>query len=1004
MSSPLRAALPSVNAWSADYLQGQYEAYQQDPGSLPPDMQAFFAGFDLAMRAPAPAIAGHPAAGAGIGAGASTGGGASTGASAVIGAGPSASQGLGGSVSGAELRNALRLHAGARSLIDAYRRYGHLASTIDPFGRPRPGHPSLSLSAHGLGEADLSAHVDAGDFAGLGPAGDAVTLRQLHDALRAIYCGSVGVQAMHIADDTVRRWLVQRVETSRLTEPLTNDQRFAILGSLNRAEQFEKFLQLRYPSDKRFSLEGGETLIPVLERLMTAASEQGAEELMLGMPHRGRLNVLNNILGKTYQQIFTEFEGSWKDDYADGGGDVKYHKGFSGQFTLPSGKAIGCALASNPSHLESVGAVVMGRCRAKQRLRNDTERQRVVPIVMHGDAAAIGQGIVAELANMSQLPGYTVGGMVHVVVNNQIGFTTIPEDGRSSPYCTDIALQNDCPALHVNAEDAEASVLVAQIAMEFRQRFRRDVWIDIVCYRKFGHNEQDEQSYTQPIMAAQVKAKPSPVSVYESRLITEGVISAGGMAQLREKLAKQLDEAQAQVRSGASKAPSIDPGGRRWAGFGAAFSFKPVTTAISRQTLKEVSDALGTTPAGFEVNPKLKKLLAERHALGNATGPLTYADGESLAIGSLLLEGHAVRLSGQDCRRGTFSHRHAVLRDFHTSEPFIPLNAMRPIAPLPDDAGKPGADGKLTQSRLCVYDSPLSEEAVIGFDYGYSLADPGMLILWEAQFGDFVNGAQVLLDQYLASAEIKWRRWSGLTMLLPHGYEGAGPEHSSCRVERFLQLCADDNLQVVNPSTGAQLFHLLRRQVSRERMVRKPLIVLTPKGALRTPNARVEDLLSGTFRELIDDSTFEQAAQGKPASDRKKVTRVVLCSGKVYHELAERRAAMGRTDVALVRVEQFYPFHTELFQQIVASYPAKAELIFCQEEPRNAGAFLFIDDLLRSRCGVKGLRYIGRPASATPATGGKDKHKEQQEAILSEAVGPPPASAKAGPAKAAAKA
>jgi 2-oxoglutarate dehydrogenase E1 component len=986
MSSPLRATVPAVNAWSAEYLQAQYEAYQQDPASLTPEMRAFFAGFDLALRS---TPSGATSAGTGHDAPALAG-----------------TAGL----STAEVRNALRLHAGARSLIDAFRRYGHFASTIDPFGRPRQGHPALALAAHGLTEGDLDAQVDTGDFQGLadapGQSGGGATLRQLHDSLRSVYCSGVGVQVMHIADELARRWLVQRIESSRLRENLTKEQRFAILGSLNRAEQFEKFLQLRYPSDKRFSLEGGETLIPVLERLMTAASEQGAEELMMGMPHRGRLNVLNNILGKSYHQIFTEFEGSWKDDYSDGGGDVKYHKGFSGRFTLANGKTIDCALASNPSHLESVGAVIMGRTRAKQRLRNDTQRTRVVPIVMHGDAAVIGQGIVAELANMGQLPGYKVGGTIHVVVNNQIGFTTIPEDGRSSPYCTDIALQNDSPAFHVNAEDPEAAVLVAQVCMEFRQRFAKDAWIDIVCYRKYGHNEQDEQSYTQPIMAQQIKAKHSPVSVYEARLITEGVISAGGMAQLREKLAKELDAAQADVRSGGKKAPSIDPGGHRWAGYGAAYSFEPVETAISRATLKTVCDALGTTPAGFEVNPKLKKLLADRLALGAGSGPITYADAESVAFGSLLLDGSAVRISGQDCRRGTFSHRHAVLRDVNTGEPFIPLNAMRAIAPVPDDAGKPGPDGKLTQSRLCVYDSPLSEEAVIGFDYGYSLADPRMLIVWEGQFGDFVNGAQVLLDQYLASAEIKWRRWSGLTLLLPHGYEGAGPEHSSCRVERFLQLCADDNMQVVNPSTGAQLFHLLRRQVSPHRNFRKPLVVLTPKGMLRSATSRVEDLLSGTFRELIDDESFDAA---KPGFDRKKVTRVVLCSGKVYHELAERRSALGRSDVALVRVEQLYPFHTELFAQIIARYPAKAELVFCQEEPRNAGAFLFLDDLLRTRCGVKSLRYIGRPASATPATGGKDKHKEQQEAILSEAVGPlpggkPPAPGVTVPAKAPTKA
>jgi 2-oxoglutarate dehydrogenase E1 component len=936
--APLRAVSPSINGWSADYLQAQYDAFLANPSETPADLAAFFAGFDLAHSR--------------------TGGHSST-------------------ASSGDHREALRLHAGVESLRRAYRAYGHFAAKLDPFGRAPKGHPELAPAAHGLRDADLAATIDG------------KTIASILQNLQATYCGTVGVQYMHIADPAQRAWLQARIESSRLSIPLTTKDKAAIFEAINKSEQFEKFLQVRYPSDKRFSLEGGETLIAVLDQFMLAGSALGVEELMMGMPHRGRLNVLINTLGKTYEQIFTEFEGTYPEDYADGGGDVKYHKGFSGERVLANGKTMALALASNPSHLESVGAVVMGRTRAKQRLRNDTERRRVVPIVMHGDAAAIGQGIVAELANMSQLEGYTVGGVIHVVVNNQVGFTTIPEDGRSSPYCTDIALQNDVPAFHVCADDPEAAVAVAQIAMEFRQQFKKDVWVDLVCYRKYGHNEQDEPAYTQPVMAGLIKAKPSPVQIYAERLVAEGVLSEGAMAALRETLMARLNAAQDLAKS-KGKAPSIDPGGRRWKGYGKEFSFTPIKTAISKDLLKQVCDGLGFAPEAMDLHKNVRGILAARKALGAGTGALTYADAESIAIGSLLLEGTAVRLSGQDCRRGTFSHRHAVIRDQRTGEAFIPLNNMRPVSPMPDDAGKPGADGKITQARLCVYDSPLSEEAVMGFDYGYSLADPNMLVMWEGQFGDFVNGAQVLIDQYIASAEIKWNRWSGLTLLLPHGYEGAGPEHSSCRIERFLQLCANDNIQVIMPSTGAQIFHALRRQVSPQRKFRKPLIVATPKSMLRLPTSKVEDLLTGSFQELIDDPHFEHAASanGKAKVDRKSVSRVVLCAGKVYHELAKRREETKKFDTTIVRVEQFYPFHKTRFADIISQYPAKAELVWCQEEPRNAGAFLFIDDLLRHECGVKALGYIGRPASATPATGSKKLSEKQQDALLSEAIAP----------------
>lgn len=931
----------SINSWSAEYLDSLYEQYRADPESVPEDARTFFLGFDLALSKE-----GEAALAAGPGAG---------------GASP--------------------FQSGVDELINAYRECGHLCAQIDPFDRPRARPKQLELSYYGLTEKDLDRRVEASLKAGT----TSGTLREILAHLEQTYCRTIGLEFMHIRVEAEREWFLKNFEQRRGMPSLTKEQRIRVLEQLTRAEGFEGFCQRRYASEKRFSLEGGVSLIPLMDAAIERASDLGAESMVLGMAHRGRLNVLNNIVGKSYEQIFTEFEDNWEAGFADGGGDVKYHRGYSGDRKLANGRMMHLAMPSNPSHLESVNPVVLGRCRAKQRMANDKDKSRIVPILIHGDAALAGQGIVAECLNFSRLEGYTCGGCVHAVINNMIGFTTIPEDARSTTYCTDVAKMIDAPVFHVNGEDPEACVAVARLAMEYRQAFKKDVFIDMYCYRKYGHNEQDEQSYTQPNLAELIQARESTLTLYTKKLLTEGVIDERGAEIISEGLKTLLDQAQEAAKKKPHD-PTIDPGSARWGGMGNAYSHAPVETGVPLATLEEICGALGRVPEGFTANPKLGKLLDDRRNLAK-TGRIAHADAELLAIGSLLVEGVPARLSGQDVRRGTFSQRHAVLRDFHSGEAYIPLDHIRELGEWATDhePGSTGADGTVRQARFCVWDSPLSEYSVLGFDYGYSQADPKMLVLWEAQFGDFCNGTQVIFDQYLASSEIKWERWSGLVVLLPHGYEGAGPEHSSCRIERFLLLCANDNLQVVNPTTAAQTFHLLRRQLKRN--FRKPLIMPSPKSMLRVPTSDIADLTKGSFQELIDDPAFA----GKK---RDGVKRVIFCSGKIYHEMNDRRTANGRQDVALVRVEQLYPFHAEMARSILAAYPKSAEVVWVQEEPRNAGAYLFVADVFRSQLGVD-PKYIGRPASATPAVGSKKAHKHEQEDLIAAAVGAGPKDAKA---------
>ena len=926
----------SVNGWNAEFIDAEYARFLADPSSVPPDTRAFFQGFELAASKPGQITE------------------------------------AAGDVS--------PFQSAVDDLIAAYRSLGHLAAKLDPFGRERPRPDALSLEHHGLSEADLTRRV-ASTLTGMT---EAPTLQEVIDRLNHTYCRSIGVEFMHIRSTEERNWFLSHFEHHGGMSPMSADRRRHVLEELTKAESFEAFLGKRYGTEKRFSLEGGLSLIPLLNAGIDRASEIGAEELVIGMAHRGRLNVLINVMGKTYEQVFTEFEDNWEAGFADGGGDVKYHRGYSGERKVPSGQTIRVAMASNPSHLESVGPVILGRCRAKQRVRNDVERRRVVPFIIHGDAALPGQGVVAETLNMSGLEGYTVGGCIRVVVNNLIGFTTVPEDSRSTAYCTDIAKFVNAPIFHVNGEDPEACVAAARLAVEYRQKFRKDIFIDMWCYRKYGHNEGDEPSFTQPILAALIKAKPGTLSLYAERLLAEKVITPDDAKAIGDRLDAALDAAQTKAKAGPN-APLIDPGSARWKGMSDDFDFSPGNTAVPVEVLHEVCEALGRVPEGFNLNPKLVGLLAARAELCK-TGQISYAEGELLAIGSLLLEGIPVRLSGQDCRRGTFTQRHAVIRDFQSAAPFIGLNSMRELGDPSGPATQYMADGRSKQARFCVYDSPLSEFAVLGFEYGYSLSDPNMLVMWEAQFGDFANGAQTIIDQYIASAEIKWSRWSGLTLLLPHGYEGAGPEHSSARLERFLSLCADDNIQVVNPTTGAQIFHLLRRQV--KRTYRKPLVVMSPKSLLRTPTSTIDELSSGAFREIIDDPFFE----GSQAPDRRNVKRVIFCTGKVYFELAERRKALGRTDIALVRIEQLYPFHAQLARKVISHFPKSAEMVWAQEEPRNAGAYIFIADVFRTQLNVE-LTYIGRDASATPAAGSKSADKRQQESVLTRAIGAKPKAA-----------
>jgi 2-oxoglutarate dehydrogenase E1 component len=887
-----------ANRSNLDVIEDFYERWKADPQSVDERWQAFFEGFELAGRLP---------------------GGVDTAQTGVV------------------------------RMIFVYRNAGHLQAHLDPLSDPPPPHPLLQLSQFGLSDADLDRTFDCSAFLGLGRA----PLRELKTALEQTYCGTVGVEFLHIQDTTIRRWIEEKIEPRRMRPELATRQKLRVLMTLHYAELFERFLHTRYQGQKRFSLEGSETLIPILDAIVEKSPTLGVKEFVLGMAHRGRLNVLANILRKPYQQIFAEFEDNFLPDSMDGDGDVKYHLGFSGDVPTTSGQSIHLSLSPNPSHLEAVDPVVEGRTRAKQRAHGDKNRTQGVPLLIHGDAAFSGQGIVAETLNLANLEGYTTGGTIHVIVNNQIGFTTSPSDARSTTYATDVAKMIQAPVFHVNGEDPEACVFVAELALQFRQEFRRDFVIDMYCYRKYGHNEGDEPAFTQPLLYRKIKDRPSVSAVYTQKLVAGGTLKPEEGEELRRQFQEKLDLAQREMRQGPPGKRGMRSFSGLWQRFQPRYSHDPIPTQVPHDELKRVIDHITTVPDGLTVNSKVADILRRRRDVVHAGKGIDWATAEALAFGTLLTEGHSVRLTGQDTRRGTFSQRHATLQDLNTGARYVPLQGL---------AKEP--------NYFAIYDSLLSEEAVLGFEYGFSLDAPNALVLWEAQFGDFANGAQSVIDQFIVCSESKWQRSTGVGLLLPHGYEGQGPEHSSARLERFLQMCAEDNIQVVNPTTPAQYFHVLRRQMKRN--FRKPLVLMTPKSLLRHKDcvSGVDEFAQMTFREVIDDVV--------PRPDR--VRRVLLCSGKVFYDLMEKRSG---DDVAIVRVEQFYPFPEPQLRSALGRYK-KAEFVWVQEESQNMGGWTFVEPRLRAM--GYNVAYVGRDASASPAVGSLKIHQKEQAELVEAAL------------------
>jgi 2-oxoglutarate dehydrogenase E1 component len=842
-------------------------------------------------------------------------------------------------------------------LIYAYRTLGHTIALVNPLAGKRPENPLLTFRELGFSEKDLDLRVSSKFFLD----NQEMALREMIARLEKIYAGSVGAEFMHIQNTRIRNWVRHRLESRADKYSTPRQVQIALLRTLMEAESFEVFLHSRYVGQKRFSLQGAESLMVILDSILHKSPSAGVEEICMGMAHRGRLNVLANLLRKSLRVIFTEFTENYIPDLVAGDGDVKYHLGYRTVRKLASGAQVEIRLSANPSHLEAVDPVVEGTARARQRIRGDTEhRKKVLPLLVHGDAAFAGQGIVAETLNMSQLDGYGTGGTVHVVVNNQIGFTTLPKDARSSMYATDIAKMIEVPIFHVNGDDPLACLQMSQLALDFRQEFGRDVVIDMYCYRRYGHNEGDEPAFTQPDLYAKIDKHPSVAQLYKRELLEAGTMSEDDAASLETefdlRLEMTLDEVKAieQEKAG-KKAQFIES----TAVFQPEYTSVSEPTAISPETFKTIVDGLTRVPPDFSIQPKIKRIIIEhQRKVFEAGGPYEWHYAEALAFGSLLLEGIPVRLSGQDSARGTFSTRHAVLYDAKTGEPYVPLMHL---------AEK--------QARICIYNSLLSEAAVLGFDYGYSLDYPNMLCLWEAQFGDFANGAQSIIDQFIVSAESKWQRPSGIVLLLPHGYEGQGPEHSSARLERFLQLCADDNIQVCNLTTAAQYFHVLRRQMKRNFV--KPLVIMTPKSLLRAKFAASapDEFFKGRFEEIL----------GSPdAGPPNKTKRVIFCSGKIYYDLLNYRADRKIDNAAIIRIEQLYPFAEKRVRDSLKSFPKGMKLVWCQEEPQNMGAWSFIEPRLRTMF-CREIAYSGRRASASPAVGSLVRHKREQTRLVADA-------------------
>ena len=837
-------------------------------------------------------------------------------------------------------------------LIRNYRVRGHRMAQLDPLGLRSTETPfEMRPEYYDFSDEDLSRTIQSGTMAGR-------TVKEAFERLNETYSRTIGVQFMHIDDYDVRSWLQERMETSLNRLELSRDQQFRILTKLTDAVVFEDFIQKKYVGVKSFSLQGGESLIPLLDLAVERAGEQGIDEIVFGMAHRGRLNVLANIVGKPPRQIFREFDDADAEAYL-GRGDVKYHLGYSRDLETASGRSIHMSLAFNPSHLEFVGPVVMGRIRAKQDRFGDEARERGLGIVIHGDAAFIGEGAVQEHLNMSELPGYQVGGMLHVILNNQVGFTTGPEQGRSSPYASDVAKMLQSPIFHVNGEDPEAVAQVVTLAMDFRQKFKRDVVIDLYCYRRFGHNESDEPSFTQPLMYDLIKKRASVREGYLERLLELGEINRAEADAIEEARRANLEQELEAARADDYELTFQAYTGI-WQGYkgGSGDDVPEVETGVAETVIKDLAGPLTDMPSGFKANSKVSRILGQRAEMMRGERPFDWATAETLAFATLALKGHRVRLSGQDVERGTFSHRHAVLRDANNKDLHTPLNQLN-----------------AEQGEVEIVNSPLSENGVIGFEYGYSLDWPDGLVAWEAQYGDFANAGQVLIDQFISSGEDKWRRLSGLVMLLPHGFEGSGPEHSSARLERYLQLCAEDNMQIMNLTTPAQYFHQLRRQVLRP--WRKPLILMSPKSLLRHPKAvsSLADLSSGEFKPVLADETV------KP----KKVKRLLLCSGKVYYDLESKREEEGRDDVAIVRLEQLYPLPKAELEAALEPFDKDLPLVWVQEEPRNMGAWWYLRALFADQMLERKLLGVYRPPSASPATGSGASHKLEQAKLLTQA-------------------
>jgi 2-oxoglutarate dehydrogenase E1 component len=906
-----------ASSHNLQHLETMYAAWKSDSASVDADWRRFFEGFEFGYAQPAGGAVAAPGA-------------------------------------------AAKPTPRADTLIYSYRDIGHTIAELDPIGFNNvASNPHLELSAFGFGEADLDREFPSDGITGMPPV---ATLRAIIEHLRSTYSHHIGVEYQHIQDHDQRHWVRNAVEGNANRPVLDAAEKRRLLMKLNQAEMLETFIHTKFLGQKRFSIEGGEALIPGLDAILELSPELGVKEVVMGMAHRGRLNVLCNILHKSYEEVFTEFEGTYDVSQLQGDGDVKYHMGFSNDHVTAKGGTVHVTLSGNPSHLEAVNPVVLGRVRAKQRQHGDTgERGTVVPILIHGDAAFSGQGLVMEVFQLGQLEGYRVGGTIHVIVNNQIGFTTLPGDSRSTRYCTDIAKMVDAPVFHVNGDDPEAVVHVMRLALRWRQQYKRDVIVDIVCYRRHGHNETDEPNFTQPQMYARIAEHPRIRELYTKQLLSRGDITQTEADAIATIMHNQLNDALATIKAKPARL-TRSRGKGAWSGLTNQWTFDPVATGAPADVLERIGKALSMWPAGFNIHPKIKRIAEDRGKVMAEKGRIDWALGELLAIGSLLAEGTPVRLSGQDCRRGTFSQRHCYWYDTKSIERYNPLSNVQP-----------------GQAKFCVYNSPLIENGVLGFDYGYSISEPNMLIMWEAQFGDFVNGAQVVIDQFITSAESKWGRDAGIVMLLPHGYEGMGAEHSSARLERFLQSCAENNIQVAYCSTAAQHFHILRRQMKRN--FRKPLVLMTPKGHLRSKQASSDwsDFVNGSFHEFLGDGEV------KPADTR----RVVFCTGKISHELMDRRRDEKLNDVAIIRVEQLYPFNDEAFMQVVTPYLASAkEIVWCQEEPQNMGAWFFMEPRLRKLL-KQDIAYAGREAAAAPAPGSHAIYAREQEDLIAGGLGIP---------------